>query len=140
MDGKWRTRIYHIWNGMMGRCTRKSNPNYANYGAKGIQVCEAWKDFDVFREWAMANGYADNLTIDRIDNNGNYEPGNCKWSTMKDQQNNKKNNHVVTYAGETKTISQWAEDLGIKTHTLFTRFKRGWSVEKALTTKSRGQK
>ena len=131
---KSETRIYHIWNSMIGRCYRESYPNYKNYGAKGIVVCEAWKTFEVFCEWAMSNGYEDHLTIDRIDPDGNYEPSNCRWATMKEQQNNKCNNHVITYNGQSKTVSQWAEELGIKTHTLFTRFKRNWSVERALTT------
>lgn len=134
------TRIYNIWNGMIGRCTHESYPSYKNYGAKGISVCEAWQSFETFYEWAMANGYADNLTLDRQNNSGNYEPSNCKWSTMKEQQNNRKDNRVISFDGKTKTISQWAEETGINTHTLFTRFKRGWDVKRALTTSVGGQK
>lgn len=143
MDGqkvsKSGTRIYHIWNGMIGRCIRESYPSYKNYGAKGINVCEEWKSFENFYEWAMSNGYEEHLTIERIDSGKNYDPSNCCWATMKEQQNNRCNNHVITYNGQSKTVSQWAEELGMKTQTLFTRFKRNWSTERALTTKARGQ-
>lgn len=135
------TRLYNIWNGMIGRCTRESYPSYKNYGGKGIRVCEEWiNSFDAFREWALSHGYADNLTIDRIDSKADYSPDNCKWSSMKEQQNNKMNNHLVTFEGVTKTVAQWAEVLGIKQHTLYTRLKRNWSAEKALTTPARGRK
>lgn len=107
---------------------------------KGVKVCKEWHEFQNFFDWAILNGYSEKLTLDRIDSKGNYEPSNCKWSTMKEQQNNKANNHKISFNGETKTISQWAEDLGIKTQTLFSRIKRHWSVERALTTEVRGQR
>ena len=137
---KTETRIYHIWNGMIGRCERQSYNAYDRYGKRGILVCEEWHDFEEFKSWAMKNGYAEDLTIDRVDPNGNYEPSNCRWVTMKDQQNNKLNNHVITFDGETKTVSQWAEALGIRTQTLFSRLKRHWDIEKALTAPVRGYK
>jgi hypothetical protein len=144
MDKTYRkseTRIYHVWNGMIGRCTHESYPSFKVYGGRGIEVCPEWRNsFEAFKEWAMANGYADNLTLDRLDGNGNYEPSNCRWATVKEQNSNKVNNHLVTFNGQTKTVSQWAEELGMKTQTLFSRFKRNWSVERALTTQTRGRK
>lgn len=134
------TRIYHIWNDMIGRCIHKTYPSFKRYGAIGIEVCDEWKVFENFYEWAMTNGYAEGLTLDRLDNKGNYEPGNCKWSTMKEQQNNRRNNRLITFEGKTKTISQWAEELGLKTQTLFSRFKRNWDIESALTTEVKGVK
>ena len=127
------TRIYQIWKGMRERCYTKTCSIYKNYGARGITICEEWSDFNVFKEWALKNGYADDLSIDRIDVNGNYEPSNCKWATMKEQANNTRNNHFLTLNGERKTISQWAEKTGLRSATIASRVRRGWSVEDALT-------
>jgi hypothetical protein len=89
------TRIYHIWTGMLYRCYNEKHPNYKNYGGRGITVCDEWKnDINIFNNWALANGYQDNLTIDRIDNNGNYEPKNCRWITQ--SENSRKGNKTWT--------------------------------------------
>lgn len=138
--GGWGTRLYNIWNGMIGRCERSSNPNYKLYGNRGVIVCKAWKNFEKFKSWALANGYQENLSLDRINNSGNYEPSNCRWVTMKEQENNRGNNRRVIFNGQEKTVSEWAEITGIGVATLFTRFNRGWTAERALSTpvKNRG--
>lgn len=109
--GKTKTRLYVTWQHMIGRCTRKSDKNFSRYGGRGIKVCSDWlNSFEAFRNWAMSNGYADNLTIDRIDVNGNYCPENCRWVTHAEQQQNKTNNTFVEYGGATKTVCEWARE------------------------------
>lgn len=126
------TRLYKAWQSMKMRCTNPNNHNYENYGGRGIKLCEEWREFTPFKEWALNNGYDDTLTIDRIDVNGNYEPSNCRWTTIAVQNNNKRNNRFVTYNGRTQTVSQWAEELNINRDTIYTRLNRGWSEERAL--------
>ena len=117
-----RTRLYNVWQSMKARCNNPSTIGYKWYGEKGIEVCEEWsRDFKTFRKWALENGYKDNLTIDRIDGNGNYTPENCRWATIKEQQNNRKSNRKVAYKGEIKTASQWAEHYGISLSVLVWR-------------------
>lgn len=128
------TRLYSIWKGVRNRCFYLNSKNYERYGGRGITVCEEWKDnFVNFRDWSLSNGYKEGLTIDRIDNNGNYEPSNCKWSTNKEQQNNKENNVLITYQNETKTLSQWAEEKGINNSALWGRYYKGWKDEKLFS-------
>lgn len=129
------TRIYKIWANMKSRCSNPNTPAYGRYGGRGISLCEEWESFEHFYEWAVANGYSDDLTIDRIDNDGNYCPENCRWITQKEQCNNKRNNHLLTHNGETLTISEWAQKLNVNYFSLHDRItKLGWSAEKALTT------
>ena len=128
--------LYDVWNGMKKRCYYKNNPSYHSYGGRGITVCDEWiKDYMTFRNWAIENGYTRGLSIDRINNNGNYEPSNCRWSTPKQQGNNKRTNTLLTFNGKTQTMIEWAEETGMCYHALSERISRGgWSIEKALTT------
>jgi len=131
--GKKYTRLYSIWCAMRQRCGNRNCINYYLYGGRGIKVCESWdNDFIVFYEWAMNNGYADNLTIDRIDSNGNYEPSNCRWSNMQTQQNNKRNNAFITVNGETHTLAEWGRMKSLKRDVIRSRIKRGWEPEEAV--------
>ena len=125
-------RLWKIWASMHERCELESHVHYRNYGGRGICVCEEWSDYLPFAKWARANGYAENLSIDRINIDGNYEPSNCRWVTMKEQQNNKRNNHIIEYNGKRYTLTQLAEMVGIGKTTLRERLKMGWSVEDAV--------
>lgn len=127
------SRLYRIWTGVKTRCFNPADHTYARYGARGITVCDEWRDsFEAFRDWALANGYRDDLTLDRKDNNGPYSPENCRWATTKAQENNRRNNRLITYNGKTQTLSQWAEEKGIHRGTIQWRLNHGWEVEKAL--------
>ena len=129
------TRIDNIYKSMISRCYCKRNNRYARYGKRGVRVCDEWlNDKNAFFEWAFSNGYAEDLTIDRIDVNGNYEPSNCRWVTQKEQQNNRSNNRVIEFNGECHTLGEWSEITGIKLATIWARLKCGWTIERALTT------
>lgn len=127
-------RLWHIWSGMRRRCEETCNKDYPRYGGRGISVCEEWHDYSIFKEWALSHGYNDKLTLDRIDSNGNYEPANCRWATAKEQNNNRRSNHILEYNGERHTISQWSELSGVPSKTLLYRINAGWTVEQALYT------
>lgn len=130
------SRLYQVWKDMKGRCCDLNNKRYANYGGRGIKVCDEWLTFENFCKWALSDGYSDDLTIDRINNDGNYEPSNCRWATKKIQANNRRTNHLLTYKGETHTLKEWAEITGINYSTLVARINRlGWSIEKILNKK-----
>lgn len=135
--GYSRSRLYHIWADMKTRCYNPNSAKYHIYGAEGKTVCAEWlHDFQVFYDWAMSNGYRDDLTIERIDGTKGYSPDNCKWATKKEQNNNKRNNHLLEYNGKTQTITQWADELGIRRDVLYMRInKLHWNTERALTTK-----
>lgn len=128
-------RLYYIYDNMMKRCYDQKSEKYPNYGGRGIIVCEEWRtDRQAFFDWAMSSGYSDDLTIDRIDVNGNYCPDNCRWATPKEQANNRTSNRYLEYNGETHTVIEWAELLGIPPGALYARIENGWTTEKALTT------
>lgn len=131
-------KLYAVWIVMRDRCYNLKNKDYADYGGRGIIVCEEWRNsengFQNFREWAKNNGYRESLSIERMDVNKNYEPCNCKWATQKEQCNNKRNNRIITFNGKKQTLSQWAEEVGIPRSVLLSRIDRyHWDIEKALT-------
>lgn len=133
--GMHKSRLYNIYHKMISRCYTVENKDYKRYGGKGITVCEEWwESFENFQIWAMNNGYSEKLTIDRIDNLKGYTPDNCRWATHKTQQNNRTNNHRLTYDGKTHTLSEWEDITGINQDALYARLKLGWGVEKTLTT------
>lgn len=133
-------RIWQIWECMKQRCYNPSQISYKNYGAKGIRVCEEWHNFENFYNWSLNNGYETNLTIDRIDNNKDYSPNNCRWVDMKTQQRNRTNNHLVTLNGETKCITEWCEIYHLQYNTVLRRLKNGWDIVTAITKPSRVKK
>lgn len=127
--GLSRTRLYYVWLAMKRRCDNKNVEQYKNYGARGISVCPQWQnDFLTFRKWALENGYDENAsygecTIDRVNVDGDYSPENCRWISTKLQQNNRRNNHILEYNGERKTLSEWEDAKGIKQLTLRARIE-----------------
>ncbi len=130
VHGKTGTRIHGTWKDIIGRCTNKNNSEYENYGGRGITVCERWKKFENFYE--DMGEKPEGLQIDRINNNGNYEPGNCRWSTPKENSNNKRNCRFVVFNGETKTIKQWSEYFNIPYERTRLRLNSGLGVENAF--------
>lgn len=133
--GMTNTRLHNIWKNMLERCFNHDHKNYDIYGGRGITVCDEWKDnFKSFAEWSFENGYADYLSLDRVNVDDGYSPDNCRWVTQKDQCNNTRRNINVTISNETKTLKQWAEYYGLKYGTIVSRVDRGWNPIKALTT------
>lgn len=137
--GESKTRLYDIWCNMKARCSYKGCKSFKHYGAKGIKVCDEWADsFESFRDWAMANGYdktalKGECTIDRINVYGDYEPDNCRWTTLTEQALNRTDSVYVTAFGKTKTIKEWSDETKIKYGTLRRRIVNGWKPEEALT-------
>lgn len=136
--GGSKTRLYKVWRAMRERCEFPDSKNFKGYGFRGISVCEEWEDFDSFRTWAFANGYDETAkrgmtTLDRIDVNGNYGPGNCRFVDQATQCRNKRSNFNIEFDGRTQCISDWAAETGIRRLTLRGRLKAGWSVKDALT-------
>lgn len=132
------TRLYETWCGMKKRCYNAKDKRYDRYGGRGITICDEWRnDFKAFYDWAMANGYSEELTIDRIDVNGNYRPENCRWVDARVQQRNTTRNHFVTVHGETKTIAEWSEITGISQDVIKDRLnKLHWKPEEAVSVKT----
>ena len=118
----------------------KNSIQYKDYGGRGITICDEWlNDFQAFYNWSMSNGYKDNLTIDRINVNGNYEPSNCRWATNEEQANNRRDNVKITYKGMTKTISEWAEYLGVNRKSFSSRVTRKWDIDRIFNQPYRGK-
>lgn len=132
--GKRNTRLYRIWLNMKDRCCNKHNKRYEYYGGRGIAVCNEWKDdFQAFYDWSMVNGYSDNLTIDRINVDGNYEHYNCRWVDMKTQRINARNTNNITIDGVTKCLKDWCVTLHLNYSTVHARINRlHWDIKKAL--------
>ena len=132
--GMTNTRLFRIWSGIKHRCYIESDYHYKWYGMRGITMCDEWKgDFMAFYNWSMANGYCDNLSIDRIDNDGNYCPENCRWVSQSEQTRNQCRNIMLTYNGETLCAADWAKKTGISDSTIYWRKKHGWSDERILS-------
>ena len=128
------TRLYTIWRDMRARCRDPKGSRHMNYYDRGIKVCSSWDiSFTNFREWALNNGYRDDLSIDRIDNTGDYEPDNCRWVDYTKQNNNRSTNRYIEHNGEVHTVAEWARIKGVGYDTLWARLKRGWDIEKALS-------
>ena len=136
VHGHSRERLYRVWKGMKSRCYNSHHRSYPKYGGRGLRVCD---DYEAFRLWAYENGYDENAeyqqcTIDRIDVDGDYSPQNCRWADSFTQANNTNKVLLITFKGETKTVTEWANKTGIPRATLYARVKNGWDVDKALTT------
>lgn len=127
-------RLYHTWLSMRERCNNPNHKQYQHYGGRGIVVCEAWGDYSAFREWAYMNGYSETLTLDRRDNDGGYNPDNCRWVTQKIQANNRRSNRILTVNGESHNIQWWVEKTGLPRPVVDGRLRRGWDDTKTVTT------
>lgn len=133
---KIRDRIRNTWHNMRRRCYDQHADSYKYYGEKGIEICDEWLySFESFYEWSLNNGYSDDLTIDRINNNKSYSPNNCRWVSMKQQDNNRSNTIYITFKGICKSLPEWADELQIPQYVIRNRLNRNWSVEDALTRK-----
>ena len=133
IHGMYGTRLYRVWNGMKDRCLNPNSKDYRHYGGRGITICDEWKEPTAFFNWALENGYREDLTIDRIDNDKGYCPNNCRWITNSEQQRNRGFNQNIEYKGETKCVSEWSRKTGIARQTIQNRLESGWDVYDALT-------
>lgn len=136
--GKQSSRVYKIWQMMLQRCENPKHTGFSYYGGRGIQVCDRWHDFNNFL--ADMGEPPPRYTLDRIDVNGNYEPSNCKWASRREQSNNRRNNTLITFDGETHTIANWARLKNLTKGALITRISNKWPLEKALNTPLRKPK
>ena len=127
-----RNPLYVIWKGMMARCYKPKTRSYPNYGGKGIKVCQRWHDFDLFASDMVPKPF-DKATLERKDGTKDYSPNNCVWVTCKEQQRNRKNNHLLTHAGKTQCLTAWAEEVSIPANCLRARKRNGWTDSEALT-------
>lgn len=128
------SRLYSIYYNMKNRCYNKNSLSFHNYGERGIKICKEWlNNFVNFYEWSIKNGYDDCLTLDRINNDGDYEPNNCRWTTKREQSLNRRDNHCITINETTKTLIEWCEYYNINYSTVRDRIHRGWKEYDALT-------
>lgn len=134
-----KTKLYKKWRSMLDRCEDCSNKKYRIYGARGVRVCDDWHRFEPFLEWALMSGYSEsaergNLTLDRVDTNGNYEPDNCRFISTAAQNRNKRTNVMVSHNGKTMTAAEWSRELGGSRNLVSRRLSNGWDKETAVTT------
>lgn len=134
--GMSKTLIYGVWKSMKDRCFNSNIPTYKNYGGRGICMCREWvKSFKSFYGWAVKNGYKKGLTIERIDNDGDYCPDNCTFIPKSEQSKNRRNLNILHFDGKSQTLSEWSREIGISRGSLRDRLSNGWPIEEALTTK-----
>lgn len=131
--GETNTDLYRIWRHMRDRCEKPNTQRYERYGGRGISVCDEWSEYKPFAKWARENGYTKGLSIDRINNDDGYYPGNCRWATFKEQNNNRSGCRYITLDGETHTIAEWSDITGMRHSTITQRLNQGWSDEDVLT-------
>jgi hypothetical protein len=131
--GYAKTRIHKEWIGMRFRCSGKNKEDYPSHSGRGIKVCEGWNEFIIFKDWALSNGYMDNLTIDRIDNNKGYEPSNCRWIPKGEQARNQRRSIYLTHNNKTKLLIDWTREKGMKYSLTYPRYKRGWSFREIFS-------
>jgi hypothetical protein len=124
--------LYHVWTQIKQRCRNPRDSGFKDYGGRGITFFAPWDDFKVFYDWAMSAGYVPGLTIERIDNDRNYEPENCTWISWNQQRKNNRRVIKITYGGRTQILTDWAKELGIKYSTINSRLQKGYSIEKAF--------
>lgn len=134
VHGDFGKPLYGVWAAMKRRCNNPNSCYYKEYGGRGIRVCADWLEYIPFKEWSLNNGYQNGLSIDRIDSNGNYEPANCRWTTMKKQQNNRRNNIRLLYKGKSYTPLEITELTGLRPRTIRGRLERGWSIDEIIET------
>lgn len=132
--GRTPRKLFYAYVNMKTRCYNKNYSLYHRYGGRGIKVCDEWRNsFENFREWAMNNGWKEELSLDRIDNDGNYEPNNCKWSTVLEQSNNRRTNRLITYNGITDTMANWSRRMNIPYYVIQRRISLNWDIDKVFT-------
>ena len=137
--GMRKTRLYQIYHKMRARCYNPNCPEFKYYGGRGISICKEWlESFVVFKDWALKNGYADNLSIDRVKVNAGYSPDNCRWATPKQQSRNRRSNIYFTHNNKTMCLLEWCENLKLPYKTIEMRINRGWDIGRALFTPIRG--
>lgn len=127
-----RNKLYDIWANMKQRCLYEKREDFKYYGGKGVKVCDEWLNYKNFKKWAIENEYQEGLSLDRIDFDGNYEPSNCRFISMEEQQRNKSNNVNLTYRGRTQTLTEWAREYNLHYRTLKSRLELGYTVDEAL--------
>ena len=127
------SRLREIWRTMKKRCHNPKNKDFKKYGAHGLRVCQEWQDFEPFREWALAHGYDDSKTLDRMNNNVGYSPTNCRWISRRHQAYNRTTNRFITVDGHTRTLKEWSIIYGIGDDVILHRLETGWNEKDAVT-------